>query len=66
VDDAMAVVVRDRRTLRFRRGQQTVTLRVATFDGRFRVVDPTALRAALVNGIGRAKAYGCGLMTLAP
>jgi len=26
---------------------------------------PAALRRALVAGIGRSKAYGCGLMTLA-
>ena len=38
----------------------------ATFDGRLTVTDPEALRRALTSGIGRAKAYGCGLMTLAP
>ena len=38
----------------------------ATFDGRLTVTDPEALRQALTSGIGRAKAYGCGLMTLAP
>ncbi|MEU2941778.1 type I-E CRISPR-associated protein Cas6/Cse3/CasE [Nocardiopsis alba] len=38
----------------------------ATFDGRLTVTDPEALRRALCAGIGRAKAYGCGLMTLAP
>lgn len=65
-DDAPALVVRERRTLRFRRGEQTVTLRVATFDGRLAVTDPGVLRSVLVNGIGRAKGYGCGLLTLAP
>ena len=29
------------------------------------VVDAAALRRALVTGIGPAKAYGCGLLTLA-
>lgn len=38
----------------------------ATFDGRLTVTDPEALRRSLTSGIGRAKAYGCGLMTLAP
>ena len=28
------------------------------------VVDPVMLRAALVGGIGPAKGYGCGLLTL--
>jgi CRISPR system Cascade subunit CasE len=36
-----------------------------TFDGRLEVTDPDALRRTLTQGI-RAKAYGCGLITLAP
>ncbi|GGX94045.1 type I-E CRISPR-associated protein Cas6/Cse3/CasE [Streptomyces fructofermentans] len=43
-----------------------VTLVTATFDGRLEVTDPQALRHTLAHGIGRAKAYGCGLITLAP
>ncbi|GAA4899008.1 type I-E CRISPR-associated protein Cas6/Cse3/CasE [Streptomonospora salina] len=43
-----------------------VSLVTATFDGRLEVVDPEALRRTLTRGLGRAKAYGCGLMTLAP
>ncbi|GAB3450163.1 type I-E CRISPR-associated protein Cas6/Cse3/CasE [Streptomonospora sediminis] len=43
-----------------------VSLVTATFDGRLEVVDPEALRRTLTHGLGRAKAYGCGLMTLAP
>jgi CRISPR system Cascade subunit CasE len=43
-----------------------VTLATATFDGRLRVTDADALRRTLTAGLGRAKAYGCGLMTLAP
>jgi CRISPR system Cascade subunit CasE len=58
--------VRARRTLRFTRGQRTVTLSTAVFEGQLRVEDPAALRAALIGGIGPAKAYGCGLLTLAP
>jgi len=48
----------------FRRQDSRVTLSIATFDGVLEVTDPQALRHLLVNGIGRAKAYGCGLMTL--
>ncbi len=49
-----------------RRGtEKPVTLGVAQFDGLMDVTDPEALRRALVGGIGPAKAYGCGLMTLA-
>jgi CRISPR system Cascade subunit CasE len=36
------------------------------FEGRLLITDPDALRAALVTGIGPAKGYGCGLLTLAP
>lgn len=43
-----------------------VPLVTATFDGRLTVTDPDALRRTLCAGLGRAKAYGCGLMTLAP
>ncbi|RNL87285.1 type I-E CRISPR-associated protein Cas6/Cse3/CasE [Halostreptopolyspora alba] len=43
-----------------------VRLTTVTFDGRLEVTDPDALRRTLTRGLGRAKAYGCGLMTLAP
>lgn len=58
--------VQSRRTMRFTRNQRTVTISTAVFEGHLRVEDPTALRTALVGGIGPAKAYGCGLLTLAP
>ncbi|WP_239676538.1 type I-E CRISPR-associated protein Cas6/Cse3/CasE [Natronosporangium hydrolyticum] len=60
------LTIHRRETLTFPRNGNTVTLRVATYDGRLEVVDADRLRAALSNGIGHAKAYGCGLMTLAP
>lgn len=47
------------------RSSGAVTLRTATFDGSLRVTDVDALRHALTQGIGRARAYGCGLLTLA-
>ncbi|MFF2353451.1 type I-E CRISPR-associated protein Cas6/Cse3/CasE [Kitasatospora sp. NPDC058115] len=43
-----------------------VTLTTATFEGRLRVSDPGLLHGALLGGIGPSKAYGCGLLTLAP
>lgn len=48
------------------RGRDRVTLRMAQFDGLLRVEEPEVFREALVGGMGRAKAYGCGLMTLLP
>jgi CRISPR system Cascade subunit CasE len=59
------VAVHSRRTWRFPRQQHTVTLTTATFEGRLEVTDPDALRRALTHGIGPAKGYGCGLLTLA-
>ncbi|MEU7022209.1 type I-E CRISPR-associated protein Cas6/Cse3/CasE [Streptomyces sp. NPDC046203] len=38
----------------------------ATFDGRLRITDGAAFRRVLTHGLGKSKAYGCGLMTLAP
>lgn len=61
-----AVRVVDRRTVRFDRRGHPVTLGVATFEGVLAVTDAAVLRERLVEGIGHAKAYGCGLLTLAP
>lgn len=36
------------------------------FEGSLRVTDPGKLRAAVENGIGSAKGYGFGLLSLAP
>ncbi|GAA1291907.1 type I-E CRISPR-associated protein Cas6/Cse3/CasE [Saccharothrix xinjiangensis] len=44
----------------------TVTMQAITFEGRLTVTDPDKLRTAMLGGIGPSKAYGCGLLTLAP
>jgi len=49
----------------FHRQGKKVTLAVATFEGLLRVTDADLLRGMLSNGLGRAKAYGCGMMTVA-
>jgi CRISPR system Cascade subunit CasE len=59
------LTIHRRHTHTFHRGQQPVTLRVATYDGQLEVTDPDALRSTLTAGLGHAKAYGCGLLTLA-
>lgn len=59
----LAVV--DRTVQRFTRDGARVTIAMATFQGHLEVRDPTALRRSLTHGVGRAKAYGCGLLTLA-
>ena len=55
----------ERSLVEFRRSNGLVRLSIATFEGVLEVSDPQALRYAVVNGIGRGKAYGCGLLTLA-
>lgn len=51
--------------LHFRKGgSQMVTVRTATFEGVLTVRDAELLRKSLAEGIGRAKAYGCGLLTI--
>jgi CRISPR system Cascade subunit CasE len=60
------LVVTGRQTLSFTRRETRVTLRVATFEGGLTVTDRDAFVRTLSHGIGRAKGYGCGLMTIAP
>jgi CRISPR system Cascade subunit CasE len=64
------LAVTERRANRFERhsdGQsRQVTLSTARFDGVLEITDVDALRHALCRGVGRGKAYGCGLLTLAP
>lgn len=55
----------ERKIWTFPRGGRRVTVATAVFEGRLRVTDPHRLKAQLVEGFGPAKAYGCGLMTLA-
>ncbi|MGW0789786.1 type I-E CRISPR-associated protein Cas6/Cse3/CasE [Streptomyces sp. NPDC002911] len=43
-----------------------VTIATVTYQGRLKVTDADTFRRTLVSGLGKAKAYGCGLMTLAP
>lgn len=57
------VEVVQRETKRFQREGKMVTLSVVTFEGILKVTDPERFRQAMACGIGRAKAYGCGLLT---
>ncbi|GGZ96714.1 type I-E CRISPR-associated protein Cas6/Cse3/CasE [Streptomyces subrutilus] len=69
--DEFQLTVRDERRHDFEKtgeqgsGPQRVPLVTVTFDGRLEVTDLAAFRQTLTLGLGKAKAYGCGLMTLA-
>ncbi|MFI1956019.1 type I-E CRISPR-associated protein Cas6/Cse3/CasE [Streptomyces xinghaiensis] len=69
--DEHEVIVHDQLPLQFRKREQAgprrdVRFVRVTFDGRLRITDVDAFRQTLTQGLGKAKAYGCGLMTLAP
>ncbi|MEV4135494.1 type I-E CRISPR-associated protein Cas6/Cse3/CasE [Dactylosporangium sp. NPDC049742] len=55
-----------RQTQTFRRGAGSVTLTTVTYDGLLDITDADAFRQTLSLGIGHGKAYGCGLLTIAP
>ncbi|MFB0627744.1 type I-E CRISPR-associated protein Cas6/Cse3/CasE [Streptomyces sp. AB3(2024)] len=69
--DELQLTVRDEQRHQFGKTERgtgkpnRVPLVTVTFDGRLEVTDPVALRRTLTLGLGKAKAYGCGLMTLA-
>lgn len=48
-----------------RRGQR-LSFGSVVFEGHLRVTDPDAFREALVTGIGSGKAFGFGLLSIAP
>jgi CRISPR system Cascade subunit CasE len=50
----------------FRRSRTSALLSTVQFDGELVVTDSAQFRDALCNGIGRAKGYGCGLLTVLP
>lgn len=60
-----ALEVRRREVVRFNRQGRTVTLSTAVLDGQLEVVDADTFRHVLTHGLGPAKGYGCGLLTLA-
>jgi CRISPR system Cascade subunit CasE len=43
-----------------------VVISTIDFRGRLRVANPARFSAALVNGVGPSKAFGCGLMLVRP
>jgi CRISPR system Cascade subunit CasE len=60
------ITARERRSFTKNGGGKPVVINTATFEGRLQVTDPQLLTERLLGGIGPAKAYGCGLLTLAP
>lgn len=63
---APELVLSERSTAQFQRGDGQITLAGVQYDGALEVTDPALLISALLGGIGAGKAYGLGLLTLAP
>lgn len=65
-EDEPTVIVVNRDTRRFRHGERgRITFTSATYRGTLRITNVDALREVLTGGLGRKRAYGCGLLTLA-
>jgi CRISPR-associated protein Cas6/Cse3/CasE subtype I-E len=62
------VALVERQAWRVRRhlGEAPMRFIAARLVGRLTVTDPDLLRDLIVSGIGRAKAFGCGLLCLIP
>ncbi|MCG2777812.1 MAG: type I-E CRISPR-associated protein Cas6/Cse3/CasE [Desulfobacterales bacterium] len=43
-------------------GKKVFTLRTLDFEGKLKIVDADRFKKSLFNGIGSAKAFGCGMM----
>ncbi|ARF58333.1 type I-E CRISPR-associated protein Cas6/Cse3/CasE [Streptomyces gilvosporeus] len=54
------------RTLRGSAKEQRIRHNRTRFDGTATITDPDQLRTKITEGIGRGKAYGCGLLSIAP
>lgn len=60
------VVVRPGGKVIAHKAQSVITHAAVTFDGMLSVTDSTALCTAMLSGIGPAKAFGFGLLSIAP
>lgn len=52
--------------LESKKDRHRLTIQRVLFEGRLRVVDASKLAEALVLGIGPAKSFGCGMLSVAP
>lgn len=60
-----SVLVTGTEVLKALRGSKPITLRAATFEGYLECTDVASLEQALLTGVGRGKAFGLGLLSIA-
>ena len=63
--EGYCVDIKEIEPMNFKRGGDKVTINAVTFEGILLVEDRDLFIYSIKNGIGRAKAYGCGLLTIA-
>ncbi|MEV6982381.1 type I-E CRISPR-associated protein Cas6/Cse3/CasE [Sphaerisporangium sp. NPDC051017] len=62
----LRITARSQRSFKKQGNSKPVVLHIVTFQGALRITDPAVFTEKLLGGIGPAKSYGCGLLTLAP
>jgi len=62
----LAVSLHDEQLLTARKAEHTIQVAAVTFDGQLVVTDPMRFLRTLEEGIGPAKAFGFGLLSIAP
>ncbi len=65
IDNDHAFDIVSRKLVDFKREGKTVSIQFTSYEGVLKVEDAEKLRHSMLNGIGRAKAYGCGMLTVA-
>ena len=60
----LAAVIDAQRPLYFRKDGKAGKIVIVTFDGLLRVLDPVLLWLQMQHGIGPAKSFGCGLLSV--
>lgn len=65
LDNALEIVNRKYLPLKHSNGKP-INVSVVTYEGKLMIDDLSLFRNTLINGIGRKKAYGCGLLTVIP
>ncbi|WP_433580623.1 type I-E CRISPR-associated protein Cas6/Cse3/CasE [Nocardia brasiliensis] len=66
---AQLFTITERQRVSFRKRRDAghrVTLHTATYEGVLRIVDAEKARHCFLQGVGTARGYGCGLVSIAP
>ena len=65
-DGNFEMQIRDHHSEPLQRGSRRVQLSLTSYEGLLKITDVELFKQALAEGIGREKAFGCGLLTVMP